>query len=313
MTVRVLTTRTPSALTLLAADYLSTCRARGLSPRSEQQYTYSIQAVFLPRCEREGITDLSQLDRRAVDRFTSELLGRTTQAGRPLSRYTVATYIRPIRLLLGWASREGEAVQASPQLPRRERPVRDVLSRAELDQLEQAMSSERDKLIIRIFAGCGLRLEELTRLTAGDLIRGGRQAHLRVHGKRNRIRDVPVPPSLIRRLERLIAARPEDRSTDAIFLAERRGRFGDFEALTTGGVYQVVKHAVARAGITKRVFPHLLRHSWMTEMLRRDMNSVQLSFIAGASPEVIATCYAHLTREDAYDSMIRALMPRSQR
>jgi integrase/recombinase XerD len=313
MAVRVLKTTTPSGLSRLADDYVSSCRARGLSPRSEHQYSYSIYSVLLPWCEREGITDLSQLDRRAVDRFTSELLTRTTQAGQPLSRHSVATYIRPIRLLLNWASREGEAVKARPQLPRRERPIRDVLSRAELDQLELAMPRERDKLIIRIFADCGLRLEELTRLTAGDLIRGGRQAHLRVHGKRARIRDVPVPPSLIRRLERLIAGRPGERSSDAIFLAERRGRFGDYEALTKGGVYQVVKEAVARAGITKRVFPHLLRHSWMTEMLRQDMNSVQLSFIAGASPEVIATCYAHLTKEDAYDAMIRALMPRSQR
>jgi site-specific recombinase XerD len=78
-------------------------------------------------------------------------------------------------------------------------------------------------------------------------------------------------------------------------------------------VYQVVKDAVAKTTLTKRVYPHLLRHSWMTEMLRRGMNPVQLSIIAGASPEVIAACYTHLTREDAYDAMIRALMPRSSR
>src|ERR1039458_2596719 len=83
MTVRVLKTSTPSDLTRLADDYLSHCSARGLSPRSEQQYTYSIHAVLLPWCEREGIIELSQLDRRAVDRFTSELLARTTQAGQP--------------------------------------------------------------------------------------------------------------------------------------------------------------------------------------------------------------------------------------
>jgi hypothetical protein len=68
MTVRVLRTRTPSSLTLLADDYLSNCRAGGLSPRSERQYTYSMYSVFLPWCERERITDLGQLDRRAVDR-----------------------------------------------------------------------------------------------------------------------------------------------------------------------------------------------------------------------------------------------------
>jgi integrase/recombinase XerD len=309
----VITSTPPSPLTLLADDYLSNCRARGLSPRSDRQYTYSIRSVFLPWCERDGITDLAQLDHRAVDRFTAELLARTTAAGLPLSRFTIATYIRPIRLLLNWASREGETVKARPQLPRRGRPIRDVLSRAELEQLEQAMPSERDKLIIRVFADCGLRLEELTRLKAGDLIRGGRQAHFRVHGKRDRIRDVPVPPNVLRRLDRLIAGRPEERSSDAIFLSHRRGRLGVYDALTVGGVYQVVKEAVARTGITKRVYPHLLRHSWMTEMIRCGMNLVPLSFIAGASTDVIAQHYAHLTKDDAYDAMIRALTPGSPR
>ena len=72
-------------------------------------------------------------------------------------------------------------------------------------------------------------------------------------------------------------------------------------------MYQVVKDAMRRARIPKPVYPHLLRHSWMTEMLRRGMNPIQLSIIAGASPEVIAKNYAHLTQDDAYDAMIRAL------
>lgn len=48
----------------------------------------------------------------------------------------------------------------------------------------------------------------------------------------------------------------------------------------------------------------------MTEMLRRGMNPAQLSVIAGASMEVIMTCYAHLNREDAYEAMMRALAAR---
>jgi len=50
-------------------------------------------------------------------------------------------------------------------MPRRERQPRDVLSRQELDLFEAVMPSERDKLIIRIFADCGLRLNELTSST----------------------------------------------------------------------------------------------------------------------------------------------------
>jgi integrase/recombinase XerD len=296
-----------SPLARLADDYLDNCRARGLSPRTEHQYSYSIRSVLLPWCEREGVTEVGQLDRRTLDRFTATLLSHQTAAGRPLSKFSVHTYIRPVRQLLTWAGREGEEVKAKPQLPRREKPIRDVLSRDELARLEEAMVNERDRLIIRVFADCGLRLEELTRLRAGDVIRSGRQAHLRVLGKRNRERDVPIPPAVLKRLDRLIASRPEERASDQIFLSYRLGPLGKYEALTVGGVYQVVKDAVERAGITKRVFPHLLRHSWMTEMLRCGMNPIQLSFIAGASPDVIAQHYAHLTKDDAYEAMLRAL------
>ena len=140
-----------------------------------------------------------------------------------------------------------------------------------------------------------------------DVIRSARQVHIRVLGKRTQLRDVPVPPELLRRLTRLIEGRPEERTSDHIFLTLRRERNGSYEALTQGGIYQVIKDAAARTHIEKRVYPHLLRHSWMTEMLRRGMNPCSLSVIAGASMDVIAQCYAHLSKEDAYDAMIVAL------
>jgi integrase/recombinase XerD len=223
-----------------------------------------------------------------------------------VSKYSVHSFIRPVRLLLNWATREGEEVLARPQLPRREKPIRDVLTREEIEQLEGVMANEHDKLIIRIFSDCGLRLDELTKLKAGDIIRSARQAHLRVLGKRSRIRDVPIPPSLLRRLDRFLQTRPDERASDAMFLGYRK-REGVYTALTDIGIYQVVKDAFRRARITKPVYPHLLRHSWMTEMLRQGMNPIQLSFIAGASTDVIAQHYAHLTKDDAYDAMVRAL------
>lgn len=181
-------------------------------------------------------------------------------------------------------------------------------SRQEIDELERVLANERDKLIIRVFADCGLRLDELTRLEAKDIVRSGRQAHLRVLGKRGRVRDVPIPPSLLRRLDRYIESRPDERNSDRIFLTQRRYA-GMHEGLTRMGVYQVVKFGLQRAKVTKHVYPHLLRHSWMTEMLRCGMNPIQLSIIAGASQEVIAAHYTHLNKDDAYDAMMRALGP----
>ena len=99
------------------------------------------------------------------------LLARRTDRGTPLSKFSVHTYIRPVRLMLNWAQREGEQVTRPAPAPPAEKPIRDVLSREEIDRLEHAMPTERDKLIIRVFGDCGLRLEELSRLRATDLIR----------------------------------------------------------------------------------------------------------------------------------------------
>jgi integrase/recombinase XerD len=309
MAVHLLDPGNPSPLDRLVGDYLANCRARGLSPRTDEQYSYALRNVFLRWCDAEGVTRLDQLDSRTFDRYTSNLLARRNRYGRPITKHAVHSFIRPVRLMLNWATREGEDVKARPQLPRREKPVRDVLTRDEIDLLERVMANERDKLIIRIFGDCGLRLDELTRLEAKDIVRSGRQAHLRVLGKRSRIRDVPIPPSLLRRLDRFAEARPDDRDSDAMFLGCRR-RVGIYTRLTDIGVYQVVKDAVHRARIGKPIYPHLLRHSWMTEMLRNGMNPIQLSIIAGASPDVIAQHYTHLNKDDAYDAMIRALTAR---
>ena len=112
MAVHVLDGSRPSPLAALVADYLINCRARGLSPRTDEQYSYALESVFLPGAP-EGITDLGQLDRRALDRFTSALLARRNRA-RPsrLQAHRSHTYIRPVRLLLTWAA--GKARRSWP-------------------------------------------------------------------------------------------------------------------------------------------------------------------------------------------------------
>ncbi|MHB8438515.1 MAG: tyrosine-type recombinase/integrase [Acidimicrobiales bacterium] len=285
-----------------------------MSPRTlDNSYGYALHTVFLPWCALEGIAEVADLDAAAVDRFTASLLQRRRSDGQPISKHSVHTYVRPVRQMLTWAASVGEEVTAKPQLPRCSKPIRDVLTRDEIDELERVMPTERDKLIIRIFGDCGLRLDELTQLRIDDVVRSGRQAYLRVLGKGSRVRDVPVPPAVLRRLDRYVQGRPYERSSDRMFLSLRRGPLGEYEPLTRSGVYLVVKDAVARARISKRVHPHLRRHSWMTEMLRRGMNPVQLSFIAGASMEVISQNYTHLTKDDAYEAMMRALTTTERR
>ena len=144
-------------------------------------------------------------------------------------------------------------------------------------------------------------------LEVSSVVRTGRQAALAVHGKGDRHRRVPYHLPCSAALDRHIAGMPKDRRTDRLFLSLRRGRSGDYGALTDSGVKQVVADAARRADIGRTVHPHLMRHSWMTEMLRRGVNALQLRVVAGASPEVIARHYEHLTEDDAYDAMLTAL------
>jgi len=301
-------------LSRLVDDYLASCRARGLSPRTiETSYGYSLLSVLLPWCQQEGVTRVEELDTRTLDRLSSFLLTRMSDRGKPLSKHSVHSYLRPIRQLLTWAAREGEEVKGKPQLPKLPKQRRDVLSRDEINRLELAAPTERDRLIIRIFGDCGLRLGEVTRLRIQDIVRSARAASLDVDGKGRRQRRVPVPPALVRRLERHISSLPADDPTGRLFLSLHRGPHGYYEPLTESGINNLIGVAAQRANIGRNVHPHLLRHSWMTEMLRSGMNPIQLSVIAGASPEVIGSCYEHLSEDDAQEALVRALLASDQR
>ncbi|MHB8312459.1 MAG: tyrosine-type recombinase/integrase [Candidatus Dormibacteria bacterium] len=292
----------------LVDEYLGSCRARGLSVRTlENAYGFALNRIFLPWCSSEGVATTDDLSQATLDRFTTDLLSRQSERGRPLAKASVHSYVRPVRQLLAWAEARGEAVGGRPQLPKQPRREREVLSRAEIDRLEDSARTERDKVIVRLFADCGLRLAELSGLSVDDIRRGGNRTYLRVRGKGDRERMVPMLPDLARRVERLSRNRPADTIGARIFYSSRRLHGDTYESLTESGVAQMVGLLGKQAQLGKPVHPHLLRHSWITEMLRRGMNPIQLAAIAGASEKVIADHYAHLSQDDAYDAMAKAL------
>ena len=192
----------------------------------------------------------------------------------------------------------------------------DVLSRDEIQQLEDAARSERDKLIVRVLADTGIRVGELLGLRCSDLLERDRHHYLRIAGasqgggaKGDKSRLVPVPRQW-RRLQRYVErGRPKDTASDRLFLSSRRDRTtGDFEPLTVSGVQQLVRTVAEIAGIQKRVHPHLLRHSYATWALNRGMNPILLAQVLGHSSLVmIQRNYAHSTPADAHAFMASLL------
>lgn len=307
---------TTSPLSRLVDDYLMACRARGLARATIQgSYGYPLRGIFLPWCHENRYTDLTQLNGRNMAAFSVHLLEDGGRAGRRLEKSSVHAYVRSVRGFLNWCEQEGEGKVQRPALPTLPRRILDVLDRDEIDRLEAAAKSERDRLIIRILCDCGLRAEELCSLQPESVLRRDRQAHLSVRGKGERDRLVPLPPALLRRIESYIRnGRPVDHRSSQLFLGQRRGRSGDYEPLTTSGVLQLVARAAEQAGINKRVYTHLLRHSFITNALRAGMSPILVAKIAGhSSLRMIERVYSHLTTDDAYDAMMEMLTKSGRR
>ena len=293
----------------LIDDYLAHCRARGLSSKTVKfVYAYVLRNVFTPFCQREGITEPSQVTRRAMDRFTTELLDGSGRP-KPLARTTVHSYGRGVNSFLRWAAGEGEIKpDVKAQLPRLGRKIIDVLSRDEIMQMEDASQTERDRLIIRVLADTGIRVGELVGLSTYDVVAQGRRNYIKVLGKGSLERLVPIGPALHARLRKYIdRQRPKHAFGDALFVSHRR-LDGEYGGLSASGVEQMVSGLAENAGIKKRVWPHLLRHSFITWSLTKGMNPIQLAQIVGhSSLTMIQQVYSHLTAGDAYDAMIRVL------
>jgi site-specific recombinase XerD len=308
-------TITTSDLATLVEDYLLACRAKGLARSTiKQSYGYPLHDYFLPWCAARDIATVSGLTTRQMNAFAAQLGEEPGKRGKLLAKDSVHSYMRGVRGFLHWCEAEKEGKPALPPLPRLPRRLLDVLDRDEIDTLEAGARTERDRLLIRILADCGLRAYELVSLRPEQIVRHDRQANLHVHGKGERDRFVPLPPALLRRIERYLrVGRPKDTRHDEIFLGLRRGRSHDYEPLTPSGLLQLVKTAADQADITKRVYSHLLRHSFITNCLRDGMSPLLVAKIAGhSSLKMIERIYSHLTTEDAYDAMID-MMARSER
>ncbi|MGA2872219.1 MAG: hypothetical protein ABSF27_01315, partial [Candidatus Dormibacteria bacterium] len=88
----------PEPLARLVEDYLRSCRARGLGPKSvDSAYGYPLRHVFLPWAQREGVDSVEALTHRALEGLAAELLdpGRVQGRGQ-LSRPTVHSYLRAV-------------------------------------------------------------------------------------------------------------------------------------------------------------------------------------------------------------------------
>jgi integrase len=285
----------------LVSDFEASAQASGLSFRTVEHYSDVLRRVLLGYCEREGV-EPAGLTKRHLERLAAELL----QAGR--SRQSVKTYMSAINRFLRWCSEEGELARLRGPEPRVERRLLEVLDRDEINRIEEAATAERDKLIVRVLADTGIRVGELRRLRVTDLVSQGRERYMLVRGKGGRDRLVPITPGLYMRLDRYVRRGRPECNADELFVTLDRRPSGDHEPIAESTLQGMLAALGRKAGVEKRVHPHLFRHSLATNLLRRNVNPVQVRDILGhTSLAMIDRVYSHLVASDAHHALMEAL------
>jgi site-specific recombinase XerD len=149
-------------------------------------------------------------------------------------------------------------------------PAYNVLTEEELSRMLNAAraSNYRDYVMLVVMAGCGLREAEVVGLRIGDFREAAaHQVLLRVLGKGDKVRNVPLSPELWRLVQRYVLL--TERSFTS-HLDSRKplftSRVGKDKPLTTRSVQNIVKKYVRAAGITKAISPHSIRHTVGTNM-----------------------------------------------
>ena len=148
----------------------------------------------------------------------------------------------------------------------------------------------RDCAMLEVLYSCGLRVSELTSLRMQDLFFG--EGYIRVIGKGDKQRIVPVSSTARDRIQRYLEERRSVRTGEEIVFLNNRGG-----QLTRVMVFTVLKQAARRAGIEKRISPHTFRHSFATHLLEGGASIRQVQEMLGHESILTTEIYTHLDRE----------------
>ncbi len=182
----------------------------------------------------------------------------------------------------------------SVDAPKAERLLPDVLSVEEIDALLRTFDITtakgcRDSAIVEVLYSTGLRVTELVTLRMNDLFFG--EGYVRVIGKGDKQRLVPISSAARDKIQLYMEFRKPEKPSEPTLFLNNRGK-----PLTRVMVFTIIRQAAERAGITKSISPHTLRHSYATHLLEGGANIRQVQELLGHESISTTEVYTHLDR-----------------
>ena len=254
----------------------------------------------MPDAERVTTTDVrAWLAQMARDGLSPRSLRRKTQAVRAFFRW-----IQKQGIISNNPAAEVQLAKIGRKLPEfiREQEMEDLLENPILGG-DPALNI-RNKLIIKILYSCGIRRDELAKITDADIDFYAKE--IRVHGKRDKTRIIPVADELLDDIKEWQTVRDSlySFSSPAPLICSKRGK------LTGRAIYEIVHKQLMGTGATHKS-PHSLRHTFATSLLNSGAEINSVKELLGHASLQSTQIYTHLTFSDmkkAYD----AAHPRSR-
>ncbi len=271
--------------------------------------------------------DLSDAKETSKRQYRTELLSMERMMGKPLfeasqrdvialgkqlRKMSAGPQYAKIAKMLYRKARRKDLVEllALKQRTKKLKPA-DLLTPKDVQAMVDAAESMRDKCLVACLWECGVRVSELLSLDLGDVkvraspANGGRKIYVFWFGQVKEtgeehegyvIEAAPV-------LEKWLKAYPFERTPNAPLFPSYKGK-----RLLRRDSLNVVKRLASRAGLEKRVYNHLFRHSRATWALASGMTDAQVKVLYGWAPgSTMLSRYSHLTSKQAYGGLLRSL------
>ena len=279
---------------------------RGRSVKTVENYDrylsrfFSFAKVRLPR-------DLTEEQVREFRLYLNRQ-GGTKVGGRleTMKRRTQNYYLIALRAFLKFLRKRGVESLSPERIELAKVPERslDLISSVELERLMDApakdtLEGKRDRAILELLFSTGLRISELCSLSTDDIDLS--RDEFSVRGKGDKIRVVFISDEARSAIKEYLAGRKD--MDDALFVRYgKKAHVGEDARITPRTVQRLLKHYAVKAGITRKVTPHVIRHSFATDLLSNgaDLRSVQA--LLGHANIGTTQIYTHVT-----DAHLRAV------
>ncbi len=279
-------------------EYIEIERGRALKTVENYDHYLSIFLEFTKLLQPEDITNEKIREFRLW--LNRRSAGNNRATGETMKKNTQNYYLIALRSFLKFMAKRGIKTLAADQIELAKVSERslDLITPYELERLMKSPDTEenpekkaRGKAILELLFSTGLRVSELCALTRDiDL----RMEEISIRGKGSKIRMVFISDEAKKALKEYLALRKD--LDDALFVKVSNEKAkNESGGLARRSIERIVKHYAVKAGISKKVTPHIIRHCFATDLLRNgaDLRSVQA--LLGHAHIATTQIYTHVT------------------